>query len=256
MAGVVVLLVAVALLEGDLPDALGDLATAAHRQVAQHGPAAAFAALYFEESGIPSPVPGDFFVLFLGTSGAGHPLTLLLYWLGVVIAVALGATNLYLVSRHLGHRLLVSRFGRLFHITPESVARAESWFGRYGALALIFGRHVPGLRIPLTVAAGVLRVRYLVFLPSVAVSTGIWAGVWIVVGATYGRRVGRFLELHHRTYLLVPLALLLLAAILLVRRERSRRRARRQESDRAGPGSTRPADAAPVAGEGTPGAAP
>jgi membrane protein DedA with SNARE-associated domain len=237
----------VALLEGDLPEVVADLAAAARHEVARHGPAAIFAALYFEESGIPSPVPGDVFVLYLGTSGSGHPLTLFLLWLGVILAVSLGSTNLYLISRHLGHRLLVGRLGRILHVTPQSLARAEDWFGRYGALAIIFGRHVPGLRIPLTVAAGLLEVRYLVFLPSVAVSSGIWAGVWIVVGATYGRRVERYLELHRHTYLLVPAALLLLGAILLVRHLRARRQA--AEAETPGPTSDHATDVTSLSAE-------
>ena len=245
--GLIALLVVIALLEGDLPDTLSDLAEAVRHQVASHGPAAIFAALYLEESGIPSPLPGDVFVLYLGTAGAGSPLTLVLSWLGVILAVALGSTNLYLISRHLGHRLLVGRLGRILHVTPENLARAERWFSRYGALAIIFGRHVPGLRIPLTVAAGVLRVRYLVFLASVAVSSAVWAGVWIVVGAIYGRRVTRYFELHRHTYLLVPAALVLLAAVLLVRYLRTRRHAGPDEA--SGPVPERPRDSASPATE-------
>jgi len=40
------------------------------------------------------------------------------------------------------------------HLTPQRLERAEGWFVRWGAWALIFGRHIFGLRVPLTVAAG------------------------------------------------------------------------------------------------------
>jgi membrane protein DedA with SNARE-associated domain len=141
----------------------------------------------------------------------------------VIVTVVLGATNLYLLSRHLGHRLLQGWLGRVIHVTPDRLVKAEAWFARYGALAIIFGRHVPGLRIPITVAAGLLRVPYLVFAPSVAVSTAIWAGVWIVLGARYGSRLARFLELHRPTYLLAVVALLVVLAIFLIGRRRANR---------------------------------
>lgn len=223
------LLLLFALAEGDLPEALGDIANAVRDRVAGLGPAASFGALYLEESGIPSPLPGDIFVLYLGKASGGRPLTMLLYWLGVILTVVLGATNLYLLSRFLGHRLLQGWLGRLLHITPERLARAEDWFARYGALTIIFGRHVPGFRIPITVAAGVLRVDYRVFAPSVTVSSAIWAGIWIVLGARYGSRLTSFLNLHRSTYLLLPAALLVFIALLILRRRRANRRLKQRE---------------------------
>jgi membrane-associated protein len=225
-AGLAVLfLLLVALLEGDIPEAFSDLTSALHNRLTGLGPAASFVVLYLEESGVPLPVPGDIFVLYLGQAGAGRPALLVLYWLGVIVTVVLGSTNLYILSRHLGSRILEGRLGRLIHVTPERLAKAEEWFRRYGALTVIFGRHVPGLRIPITVAAGVFQFPYHIFVPSVAVSTAIWAGVWIVLGARFGGRVARFLDLHRPTYLVIPILLLVVLAIFIVRRRRAGARA-------------------------------
>src|SRR5712692_1588523 len=46
---------------------------------------------------------------------------------------------------------------------PRRLERAERWFERYGVLAIIFSRHIPGFRVPITVAAGVFKIRYQVF---------------------------------------------------------------------------------------------
>jgi membrane protein DedA with SNARE-associated domain len=233
-AGVaVLLLLLIALVEGDIPEAVGDLTSAVRHRVAGLGPAASFVVLYLEESGVPLPVPGDIFVLYLGQTGTGQPSLLVLYWLGVIVAVVLGSTNFYFLSRRLGPRILEGRLGRLIHVTPERLTKAEEWFRRYGALTVIFGRHVPGLRIPITVAAGVFQFPYHVFVPSVAVSTAIWAGVWIVLGARFGGRVARFLDLHRLTYLVIPILLLVLLAIFIVRRRRAGARAAK-DPERAG----------------------
>ena len=134
----------------------------------------AFALLYLEESGIPLPAPGDVFVIYVGVH---VPLALPFWfaaWLGLICVVVLGATNLYLVSRVVGRRVLENRFARLAHLTPARLALAESRFQRRGVLAIIFGRHIPGFRVPLTVVAGTLKFPYRLFVPSVAVSTAIW----------------------------------------------------------------------------------
>ncbi len=73
---------------------------------------------------------------------------------------------------------------------------------------------MPGCRVPITIAAGTFGVSYRVFAASVAFSTAIWAGCWLVVGSLAGWRVARFLGHHHALY--GVLAALLAVAVVLV----------------------------------------
>src|SRR5207253_9366204 len=91
-------------------------------------------------------------------------------------------------------------FAEYVHLTPERVAKAELWFKRYGVLAIIFGRHIPGFRIPITVASGIFEVRYPLFAASVAVSTAIWAGIVLIIGINFGPRLGDLLRAHSFLY--------------------------------------------------------
>jgi membrane protein DedA with SNARE-associated domain len=210
-----------AVVEGDVPDALGAGTQWLRHLVHQQGHLSAFGPLYIEESGIPLPAPGDVFVMYVGAH-VPHTLPILLAaWLGLILAVVLGATNLYLVSRRLGRRLAETRVAHLMHLTPGRLDRAEVWFARYGVLAIIFGRHIPGFRVPITVAAGVLRVPYPLFAVSVAISTATWAGVFLIIGVVYGGRVEAFLRLHRETYWLLAVAIALLVGTFVVRRLRS-----------------------------------
>jgi membrane-associated protein len=202
-------------LQGDLPSAgaLSHTGEWARLALTRFGAPGAIALLYIEESGVPLLAPGDVFVMYAGASVPRQPLYWLAVWLGLIAAVALGATNLYLISRHLGGRLVHSRFAGILHLTPERLARAERWFDRWGVWAIIFGRHVPGLRVPITVAAGVLRVGYPTFVICVAISTAVWAGAWLVVGITIGGRVQRFLDLHDEAIWLLPALIVLVIAV-------------------------------------------
>src|SRR5438477_11856385 len=69
-----------------------------------------FALLYLEESGVPLPAPGDVFVMYVGTRIPHHLLAWFLAWLGLIVSVVGGASNLYLVSKLLGRRLAPSQF--------------------------------------------------------------------------------------------------------------------------------------------------
>ena len=163
--------------------------------------------LYLEESGVPLPVSGDVFVVYLGHHFASSPPRLVLVWLALVATVVAGSSNLYFVSRRWGRRLAEGRLGLLLHLTPARLTAAERWFDRWGAPAIIFGRHIFGLRVPITVAAGVFRVPYHVFAISVAVSTAIWAAVWLWLGAEFGHQIAQFLAGHRWAYALLLLGL-------------------------------------------------
>lgn len=226
-----------ALLYGDLPEFLRADVPEVGRWMRQaflhHAYLPGFALLYLEESGIPLPAPGDVFVMYVGVHIPHTIWAWLVAWLGLVLVVALGATNLYFLSRRFGRRLVHSQFAEYVHLTPERLEKAEKWFQKYGVLAIIFGRHIPGFRVPITVAAGSLGVPYRVFAPSVAVSTAIWAGVMLTVGMTVGPRLALLLQAHTWIYFIWgAIIVVLIGTIYLRQRRRAATSGPRHESKR------------------------
>lgn len=206
----------VVVLDVDVLGAGQGLMSLTHRVLVRFGPIGALLLLYIEESGIPVPVPGDVYVGYLGHL-ADSPLKWFLAWLGIIAAVLLGSTNLYLISRRWGRGLVRGRVGVLIHLSPRRLATAERWFSRWGALAIIFGRHIPGFRVPITVAVGIFGVPYRTVVFGVTVSTAVWAGFWLWVGAHFGARIGHFLGGHRWAYLVVGLVILALIAAAIIR---------------------------------------
>ena len=215
---VAVAVLVAALVWGDLPDAVGVGTQWVSSQLASRGYLTSYPLLYIEESGVPLLAPGDVFMLYVGAHVPHQAPTLVAAWLGFVVVVVAGATNLYLVSRRLGRRVVHSRIAAFMHITPERMEKAEAWFHRYGWVAIIFGRHVPGLRVPITAACGVLKVPYPVFAGSVAISTAVWAGFWVGLGALYGVRVEAYIRAHSEYYWIGGGALALVVGLLIARR--------------------------------------
>lgn len=231
IAGGVLLLIAVVvgigfLIEHDVAGEVVDADASISALLKAYGYLGGFALIYIEETGIPLFIPGDVFLLYVG-SRLPHDIPILLAaWLGFVLAVTLGSTNLYLLSRRFGRRLIEFRLVRFLDITPERVANAEHWFRRYGPWALIFGRHIPGFRVPLTVVAGLLELPYPIFAVSVAVSSAIWAGVFLILGVVFGNGIEKSIRSNLVLFgAVVVVIVVVVAAVAFVRSRRPAKQA-------------------------------
>lgn len=230
VAALVLFLVALAVaflfVEG-VHDAALDAGGAMRRLEPRFGPVASFAGLYLEESGVPLPVFGDALVVYVGHRYARTPVGLAAAWLGLILITVAGSSNMYLIARFWGRRLVEGPVGAFLDVTPSRLARAERWFGRWGAPAIVFGRHILGFRVPVTIGAGLFRVPYPVFALSVALSSAVWAAVWLALGVVFGEHIARYFGHNHWAYALLSLGLVALLAQALRRAwaERRRRRA-------------------------------
>lgn len=219
---VLVIVLMILLVEHDAAGQAPDADDSIRSLLMQDGYLVGFALLYIEESGVPLFIPGDAFLAYVGHRLPHNVPVFLVAWVGFVLAVTFGATNLYLLSRRYGRRLLEHRLAGLLHLTPERLDTAEHSFRRWGPWALIFGRHILGLRVPLTVAAGVLKLPYRTFAISVAISSAAWAAVFLLLGAFFGDSVERSLRSHPLLYFAGGAAIVVVVVVVAVVRARRR----------------------------------
>jgi membrane protein DedA with SNARE-associated domain len=212
--GVLAAAVIVAVTQADLANSAVAAEDAIQQQV---GVEIAVAGIYLEESGLPMPVPSEVSVGYLGQRLGSNPVALFATWLGLTALIVLGSTNLFLASRRFGQRFITGRIGAALHLTPSRIARAQSWFGRWGPLAIAVSRYVPGLRWGMAVACGVLGVGYRTFWFSTAMSAAIWAGLMLTLGVTLGDAVGNMIMTHAWIGLLLPLPAATVLTTALVR---------------------------------------
>ena len=99
---------------------------------------------------------------------------------GLLLAASLGNTLGSVANWGLGRFCLHWRDRKWFPVKPRELDRASAWFGRYGMGSLLLA-WVPVVGDPLTLAAGVLRVRFLPFLLLVAI--GKTARYAVLLGA-------------------------------------------------------------------------
>jgi membrane protein DedA with SNARE-associated domain len=94
----------------------------------------------------------------------------------------LGAVVLYEAARH-GGRPFALRFLRFARLEESRLQEAERWFARRGALIVLLGRCVPGMRSLVSLPAGLLRMPRWEYLLFTTLGSAVWNGV--LVGAGY-----------------------------------------------------------------------
>ena len=109
-----------------------------------------------------TPLPGNSELVFLGLQAGGWPLLTLLTVASV--ANTLGSCVTYAVGR--GAETFRDR--RWFPLTPDRLARAQAWWGRWGLWSLLLA-WAPG-GDGLVALAGVMRVPFALFLGLVALA--------------------------------------------------------------------------------------
>ena len=142
--------------------------------------------IFIEELGLPLPLPSDVLIAYAGARHGRDPVNALLVIATVSLAVALGSSVLYEVSKRGGPRV-VRLMSKVLHLKPERVEKLQGWFHKRGAWGIVLGRLIPGLRIPTTVMAGLAGVPYRVFIPSTCFAAVLWSTVFYFAGDAIGR---------------------------------------------------------------------
>lgn len=170
--------------------------------------------LTVEEAGIPLPVPGDVVIAYSGYNISrglvSYPVALVM----LMVSILVGATILFFLSRKWGN-LLILKFGKYLHLQPERLITVEQKFKKYGPLVIIFGRHIPGFRIPITVFAGISGISYRSFILSTFVSTLFWVIFYLDLGIKLGKKVSAFLRVSSTYWLFILAAILIMFAAYL-----------------------------------------
>lgn len=204
--------------------------------VGQHGVYAVFAIMAVDAL---LPVGGELTMLYAGALASGavvaaHPALLgfpLAAGLESYLVLAVAGTLGYLVGSlagwmigRSGGRELLERHGRWLHLDPARMQRAERWFARHGAAAVLLGRLTPLVRSFVSVPAGVLGSP----LGAYAALTLAGSAIWCFAFAGAGWALGRSYEQVHHAFSTVDVAVVALVgaaavgAVLLRRRRPAR----------------------------------
>jgi len=147
----------------------------------------------------------------------------------VIVAAALGTiaggSIGYTIGRR-GGRALLDRYGKALHLNPQHLARAETFFARYGDKTVFFGRFTAIFRVFSAFLAGVYHMPYRRFLIFNAAGGILWALTFGLLGAAFGSQWPLIERWAGRAGIfLIGMLVLLLLAVCVGRRAVPRERA-------------------------------
>lgn len=203
-------------------------------QIASHGVYAVFVLMAIDAV---FPAASELVMLYAGALAAGAFTTaahVSLFGAGIgfgwsaYLVVALAGTLGYLVGAIIGWaiglyggRPLLERRGRWLHLGPEKLDRAESWFERWDALAVLVGRVTPVVRSFISIPAGVFEMRFTPYTTLTAIGSAAWAFAFAGVGWALGSSYAGFHHGFRFADYAVAAGVILLLAYLVWRRVRA-----------------------------------
>jgi membrane protein DedA with SNARE-associated domain len=178
--------------------------------------------ILIESSGI--PFPGEALLLAAAAWAAARHHSIVLVILFGFLGATAGADLGYFLGFK-GGRPFVERFGSVFRIRPEHIARSELFFARYGDRAVLGARFVLGLRTWGSMLAGMARMPFWRFQIFSAIGGLGWATVVGVAGYLLGSNLPLLQAIIRAIGVggLIVVALLIVILVVAQRRASQRR---------------------------------
>lgn len=186
----------------------------------EHTYLAVFVCTVIDATGV--PFPGRVVLAAAGAIAASGDVSL-----GIVIVLgALGAMltdHVWYFAGWFDTRRLLALYCRWTYSSGACVARTSDYFRRFGAVTIIIGRYVAGVRVfawPLARKSGIGYARFVLY---DAVGAVLWTATWVLIGWLVGDRWESVLESVGGWTAAILVAAGVMVALVVVR---SRRRAR------------------------------
>lgn len=187
----------------------------------------AYAAIVFVlfACGFGVPIPEDITLFAAGFLAYKGRITLMGAVIVCMIGVLVGDTSMYLIGRNFGRKVFKwPLFRKVF--TPERIKIAEEKIQGNARVICFTSRFAPGLRAPIYVTSGVLRVPFPVFILMDGLAALISVPVWIFLAYFLGDKVEMLFEIAKKTKIGVALVLVILIGFFITRKIMKRKRAK------------------------------
>jgi membrane protein DedA with SNARE-associated domain len=166
------------------------------------------------------PVPEEVFIISAGVLSAVGRLDPTWAFAATLTGALVGDAVMYAIGYRFGHSLLARhpRFGKI--VGAQREAEYEEAIQRHGFKVLLLSRFMVGVRGPVYLAAGILRMPFARFFAWDLVCATLVVSVFFGLSYRFGRPIAEFVSDAEWTFTLIVLAIVLTVALFALRRHR------------------------------------
>lgn len=184
-----------------------------------YGYMAMFIAMALENANI--PIPSE---VVLGFAGFLISQQIFSFWTTFAVACIAGVVG-SIISYWLGcygGRPLLLKYGKYIFFNERKFRMAEDLFNKYGGIAVIICRCLPGVRTFISFPAGVARYPFWKFILFTIIGTIPWTLLLVWAGSLLGSHWQDLIQYNH-IFLMAVIAVCIVVAVVFVWHRRRRR---------------------------------
>lgn len=134
-----------------------------------------------------------------------------------------GPLTLYALGKY-GGRPLVLKFGKYFLVKEEQLAKADYFFGKYGAGIAFFGRFVPGIRTAVSLPCGMLKMNVWKFILYTYLAMLPVTTIYVYLGYKLGPRWEQagVIFSQYANLLLIPIVIIVIWLFLKAKKQKAK----------------------------------
>jgi membrane protein DedA with SNARE-associated domain len=169
------------------------------------------------------PIPSEVILPSAGFAASRGDLNVVGVVLVGTLGSVLGTLPLYYVGRVFSEDRLVEwadKHGKWLALSGKDIRKADDWFDRHGAGAVLFGRMVPGIRSLLSLPAGMSEMPLPKFVLYSAIGSALWSSLLTGAGYLLGENYDRVEQYVGPASTIIVAGLLVAAVVWVIRRRR------------------------------------
>lgn len=173
--------------------------------------------------GLGVPIPEDITLIAAGFLASAGNISLPGAFIAGFVGVMVGDVFLFVIGRRYGRAVFQwPGFRKVF--TPARIESAEKRIQGNAAYICFFARFMPGLRSPIFLMCGILKVRFAVFFGLDLFAAIISVPLWVYAGYWFGNNIEGALQFAREANLVIFGGLAIVLAVVVFRHYRKKRK--------------------------------